>query len=241
MLDVGAFAPLRLADVLAQRPQRARLARRLRERSRRRATPASIACGERGLDDARRAARRRRCRPPARARTTDGRAASSAEPGWCLRDSASENALMSSKPTRRSDERALAAARGARSRRSTDATRDERGDLRARRRKELHHGRGDDAERAFGADEELLQVVARVVLAQAAQRREHAAVGEHGLDAQRRARACCRSAAPRCRRRWSTGCRRSCSCLPTRATAGSAAPPRPRRPAPRRAARRLRR
>ena len=38
------------------------------------------------------------------------------------------------------------------------------------------------------------------------------------------ARACCRSAAPRCRRRWSTGCRRSGSCLPTASDSGNRKP-----------------
>ena len=36
-------------------------------------------------------------------------------------------------------------------------------------RKQLEYRRGDDAERAFGADEQVAQVVAGVVLAQAAQ------------------------------------------------------------------------
>ena len=47
--------------------------------------------------------------------------------------------------------------------------------------------------------------------------------GEHDLDARASARARCRSAAPRCRRRWSTDCRRSCSCPRRRATAGTGA------------------
>ncbi|MNZ91458.1 hypothetical protein D3C78_1104450 [compost metagenome] len=50
---------------------------------------------------------------------------------------------------------------------------------------QLEHGGGDDAQRAFGANEQLLEVVARVVLAQTAQRGVDAAVGQHGLDAQR--------------------------------------------------------
>ena len=54
----------------------------------------------------------------------------------------------------------------------------------ARRRKQLQHRGGDDAERAFGADEQLLQVVAGVVLAQAAQAVPDAAVGQHHLDAE---------------------------------------------------------
>ena len=53
-----------------------------------------------------------------------------------------------------------------------------------RLRKQLQHRRGDDAERAFGADEELLQIVAGVVLAQAAHQVEHAAVGQHDFEPQ---------------------------------------------------------
>ena len=89
---------------------------------------------------------------------------------------------------------------------------------------------GDDAERALGADEELLQVVAGVVLAQRPQPVPDAAVGQHHLEPEHQARASCRSAAPRCRRRWSRCCRRSCSCPPSRGTAGTAGRPRPRLP-----------
>ena len=64
-------------------------------------------------------------------------------------------------------------------------------------------------ERAFGADEQLLEVVAGVVLAQAGEAIPDAAVGQHRLEAPGSARGCCRSAAPRCRRHWSRGCRRS--------------------------------
>ena len=53
---------------------------------------------------------------------------------------------------------------------------------RRRQREELQHGGGDDAERAFRADEEVLQVVAGVVLAQLAQAVPDAAVGQHDLE-----------------------------------------------------------
>ena len=49
----------------------------------------------------------------------------------------------------------------------------------ARRRKQLQHSRGDDAERSFGADEELLERVARIVLAQRAQAVEDASIRQH--------------------------------------------------------------
>ncbi len=58
------------------------------------------------------------------------------------------------------------------------------GHHRARPRKELADSRGDDAERAFGADEPLLEVVARVVLAQAAQSLQHPAIRQHHLEAE---------------------------------------------------------
>ena len=61
----------------------------------------------------------------------------------------------------------------------------QRGDARARRGKELQRRGGDDAERAFAANEKMLQVIARVVLAQAAQTVPDAAVGEHHFDAER--------------------------------------------------------
>ena len=43
---------------------------------------------------------------------------------------------------------------------------------------------GDDAERPLAADEELLEVVTGVVLDHPVERRDHGAVGEHGLEAQ---------------------------------------------------------
>ena len=52
---------------------------------------------------------------------------------------------------------------------------------RGRPRKQLEDRGGDDAERALGADEQLLQVVAGVVLAQAAQPVPYAPVGQHHL------------------------------------------------------------
>ena len=52
-----------------------------------------------------------------------------------------------------------------------------------RRRIELEHRGGDDAERAFGADEQVFEVVAGVVLLELVEEVHHAAVGEHDLDA----------------------------------------------------------
>src|SRR3546814_13638080 len=43
---------------------------------------------------------------------------------------------------------------------------------------------GDDAERAFRANEQLLQIIAGVILDHLVQRRNHPAIGEHGLDAE---------------------------------------------------------
>ena len=62
----------------------------------------------------------------------------------------------------------------------TKAVSTERG--RGTRRK---HRRGDDAERAFGADEQVLQVVAGIVLLQLVEIVQHAAVGQHHFEAER--------------------------------------------------------
>ena len=61
---------------------------------------------------------------------------------------------------------------------------DKRGLDVARLRKQLDRRRGDDAERALAADEQLLQIVAGVVLAQRPQPVPDAPVGQHHLDAQ---------------------------------------------------------
>jgi hypothetical protein len=53
-----------------------------------------------------------------------------------------------------------------------------------RLREQLQHRRRDDAERPLRPDEEVFQVVARVVLAQALEPVPHPAVGEHHLEAQ---------------------------------------------------------
>ncbi len=62
--------------------------------------------------------------------------------------------------------------------------RDEGYRARARLRHQLEHRGGDDAQRSFGADEQVFQVVAGVVLAQAPQRRVDAPIGQHRLDAE---------------------------------------------------------
>ena len=53
-----------------------------------------------------------------------------------------------------------------------------------RLREQLQHRRGDDAERALRADEQVLQVVAGVVLAQALEAVPDPPVGEHDLEAE---------------------------------------------------------
>ena len=60
----------------------------------------------------------------------------------------------------------------------------EQGAVVRQRRLEFEHGTGDHAERALGADEQLLEVVAGVVLAQGPQAVEDPAVGQHRLDAE---------------------------------------------------------
>ena len=60
--------------------------------------------------------------------------------------------------------------------------RHERGLDRARTRKEFEHRRRDDAERALGADEQVAQVVAGVVLLELVEDVHHPAVGEHDFE-----------------------------------------------------------
>ena len=55
---------------------------------------------------------------------------------------------------------------------------------RLRRALQLQHGAGDDPQRAFGADEQVFQVIGGVVLDQGVERADHRAVGQHRLDPQ---------------------------------------------------------
>ena len=64
------------------------------------------------------------------------------------------------------------------------ATRDECSHRRCGPREQFARRRGDDAERAFRADEQIAQVVAGVVLAQRLEAIEHAAVGQHDFEAE---------------------------------------------------------
>ena len=90
---------------------------------------------------------------------------------------------MTSKPVSPAPSRACAQAeqRHALFQRAGGGQRGARG---RRPRLQLQRGRGDDAQRAFAADEQVAQVVAGVVLAQARQAVPHLAVGGHHLQAQ---------------------------------------------------------
>ena len=68
---------------------------------------------------------------------------------------------------------------------------DERSGLLGRRRKQAQDRGGDDAESSFGADEELLQVVAGVVLAQGPQPVPHPSIRRSWRRVKRRAAAIC--------------------------------------------------
>ena len=57
-----------------------------------------------------------------------------------------------------------------------------RGHLRRRQREQLHRRRGDDAQRTFSANEKITQIVASVVLAQAAQAVPDLAIGGHHFE-----------------------------------------------------------
>ena len=90
---------------------------------------------------------------------------------------------MSSNPVIRSPR----ACRSSWSRCTADATSERRGKrcgAGSRRRKELEYRCRHDAQRSFGADEKLLEVVPGVVLAQAAQPIPDATIGEYDLDAE---------------------------------------------------------
>jgi hypothetical protein len=97
-----------------------------------------------------------------------------------LRDSASGHELESGDPVA---ERPLQGRKKANGRRHV-RHRCERRPSRSRRGVQLEHGGGDDAERSFRADEEVLHVVTRVVLAQAAKAIPDPAIRKHDLDAE---------------------------------------------------------
>ena len=61
---------------------------------------------------------------------------------------------------------------------------DKSGFDRARPRHQPQHRRSNDAERAFGADEQVFQIVAGVVLLQLVEVVEDAAIGQHDFDAE---------------------------------------------------------
>ncbi len=63
--------------------------------------------------------------------------------------------------------------------------RDEKGEPGFRQREQLQHRAGDDAERAFRADEHLLQVIAGGILAQARHAVPDPPVRQHDLEAER--------------------------------------------------------
>ena len=58
----------------------------------------------------------------------------------------------------------------------------ERGGARHRLRKQLHRRGGDHAKRSFGADEEVPQIITRIVLAKPAKQVQDAAAHQHHLD-----------------------------------------------------------
>ena len=139
--------------------------------------------GERRLDDGGdRRVGRAVVRLDQRVPRVAGQADQAAAAGACA-TSPSASADISSKPTSRSPSACL----------QPPEQGDGGGDVgdghqrrrpRPRRREQLQHRRGDDAERALGADEQLLEVVAGVVLAQAAQAVPDAPVGQHDLEAE---------------------------------------------------------
>ncbi len=101
---------------------------------------------------------------------------------------------------------------------------DEGHGARGEQREELQRRGGDHAQRALGADQQLLQVIAGVVLAQALQAVPDLAVRAAPPPGPAPGRAWSRSAAPPCRRRWSRPGRRSSPSLPRRGSSGKRRP-----------------
>ena len=89
-----------------------------------------------------------------------------------------------------------------------------RGHSHIRLGKQAQGGGGDDAQRALAANEQLLEVIARIVLVQRRQHLQHRAIGLGPLPAPARGHGSCHSAAHGCRRHWWRYCRRWCSCPP---------------------------
>ena len=185
MLDAGALAALALPEWFRAGARTLRAALRWRRWPRRRSGP---------LPSPRRARPRSwreapsSCRhmPISAARTSRARVSSgSAVLGTCLqhqleRDARHEFEGRHGVAERTSRRRRAAATRPAgRSAMPTKAVTST-----ARARKQFARRRGDDAERAFGADEQLLQVVAGVVLAQRLKPSSTRAVGQHDLEAE---------------------------------------------------------
>ena len=176
-----------------------------------------------------RPARARRARPASGGRV----------PGMCLSTSSSESCGTSSKPSTLLVRASRKRSSVERARRAFDAGPGDR--ARGDRRDQPQRDGGDHAERPLGADQQLVEAVAAIVLLEARQAVVDATVGQHGLDARRPARASSRTSAPGCRRRWSRSARRSCSCRARRASAESACRSRARRRAAWRGSRRPRR
>ena len=229
MLDVQAFLGLRQRNALADVPELVRLREVLGHHGVAHAavSPARFPAGAR---TARARGPPTRCRSSPAARST----ASSLEQGTrscgkCLATRLSANWPITSKPVRPAP-RCWCARPSSVTAASSDGTAAQAVSCARRQRIELHRRGGDDAQRAFAADEQVAQVVAGVVLAQARQalpdlalRRDHfqpqaqlarVAVAHHlgaaGIGA--------------------PGCRRWCNCLRPPGSAGTES--RPSRPLP---------
>ena len=196
-----ALGALGLRNGIADASRRPRPALRWRRSRRRRSGPA------RALRRA--AARaRRRCRAAGSAvvasiSTCHGCAPASGArvPGMCLSTSSSESCGTSSKPSTLS---VRASRKRSRSSACAGAVDPGPGDRARRdRRHQPQRDRGDHAERAFGADQQLVEAVAAIVLLERRQAVVDRAVGQHRLDPRDQRRASSRTSAPGCRRHWS--------------------------------------
>ena len=183
VLDVRTLALLRLGNVLAQRPQRRGLRLRLRDA---RVGGDAVARSHRANADS---------SSPSRARLRRGVVGlhqhiprvTGQRIGQCGKLRARERHAFARDELETGQaiaERLPRDRRAARWPPPTSASADPGRRAGARPRKQLQHRRGNDAERAFAAEEQLLQVVAGVVLAQALEAVPHAAVGEHDFESE---------------------------------------------------------
>ena len=177
MLDRAALGLLRFRDQLARRPEGAALSVRLGQRRIGDEAALHGRLEDRHHRSGHRIGEFRQHVPGRGFRQRRGRT-----PAWRMANCSAMSAI-SSKPTTRLP--LISCASDKKVHRGLRRGHGDEGRLaRLRLREQLHHGGGDDAQRAFRADEQVAQVIAGIVLAQAFQSVPHPAIGEHHLEAE---------------------------------------------------------